>query len=120
MREFLIELQGEVESRRRPRRPTPCNLRSRLAVERRIHLDRIEMLRVEPKLVELIRSGALRARLRIEEAVPRPLARWVIPPRRPHPYVSHDGHLTIRDQGSGIRDQGSGIRDRGSGTTTDP
>src|SRR6266850_5950692 len=104
VREFLIELQREVEAGRRAFGPPSRHLVARLAVEGGIHLDRIEVLGVETQLVELVGSGALRTGLRIEQAVPGSLAGRVIPARRAD---AHLAHAASYNQGSGIRDQGS-------------
>ena len=69
MREFLIELDRELEARRRALGPAARDLGARLPVERRVHLDRVEVLGVEAQLVEAPVPARLRAR-RIEEAVP--------------------------------------------------
>ena len=81
VRELLIELERELEARRRPLRPGARHLGARLPVEGRVHLDGVEVLGVEAQLVEVLRAGALRSRGRIEEAVPRPLAGRVVPAR---------------------------------------
>src|SRR5213594_1849806 len=79
MREALIELDGTLETGRCAIGPAARDLRARLAVERRVHFDRVEVLGVERELVE-----AFRPRLRIEHPVPRPLARLVVPSRCSH------------------------------------
>src|SRR5262249_4756512 len=80
VRELLIELHGELEAGRRPLGPRAADLRARLPVERRVHFDRVEVLRVVRELVEPVPP-----RLRIEDAVPRALAGRIVPPGRPDP-----------------------------------
>ena len=77
--ELLIQLHRELEAVRRPIRPRARHLRARLTVEGRIHLDGVEVLRVERELVEALRPLPRR---RVEHTVPRPAARRVIPSRR--------------------------------------
>ena len=71
VRELLIQLDRELEIRRRPLGPAARDLGSRLAVERRVHLDGVEVLGVVGELVE---PFGVRAR-RVEDAVPRASSR---------------------------------------------
>src|SRR5678815_1146755 len=81
MREFLVQLHGEIEARTRTLDPRAADFGAWLAVERRIDLDGIEVLRVEPQFVEVARAVALRAGGRIEQAVPSARSRRIAPPR---------------------------------------
>ena len=56
VRELLIQLERELEARRRALRPAARDLGPRLAVEGRVHLDGVEVLGVEAQLVEVRRS----------------------------------------------------------------
>jgi len=84
VRELLIQLDRELEPRRRARDPGARHLGARLAVERRVHLDRVEVLGVERELVKALRPTPRR---RIENTVPRAFAGRVVPARRPDPEV---------------------------------
>ena len=79
MRELLVQLERELEARRRALDPGLRDVGLRLAVEGRVHLDGVEVLGVEAKLVEVGRSLALRPRGRIKQAVPLALAGRVAP-----------------------------------------
>ena len=75
VRELLIQLQRELEARRRALDPAARDVGPRLTVERRVHLDGVEVFGVEAQLVEPLGPGALGAGRRVEEAVPLALAR---------------------------------------------
>src|SRR5688572_14356783 len=83
MRELLEQLQRELEARGCALDPFLDGRDRGHAIERGVHLDGVEMLRVERELVEL-RGAArpARRRLRIEDPVPRALARWIAPSGR--------------------------------------
>src|SRR5215510_2958667 len=81
MRELLIELQRELEVCWCPLDPAAGDLGARLAVERRVHLDGVEVLGIEAQLIETGRAGLLRSGRGIEESVPLPLAGRVVPAR---------------------------------------
>ena len=71
-------LERELESRRCPFGPSTRGRRRRHAVERRVDLDRVEMLGVERQLVELAAAPPARSD-GIEDAVPGALAGRVAP-----------------------------------------
>src|SRR5262249_2552699 len=102
---LLIELEREVEPGGRAGSPPARHVSTGLPVKRAIHLDCIEMLRIERELVESVGALALRSRLRVEETVPRPFARRVMPARRSNAAFTHEG---ILQSGLGIRDSGFG------------
>src|SRR5580765_4472413 len=79
MGELLIQLDRELEPFRRAIRPFSRYLAPRLTVERRVHFDSVEVLRVERQLVE---PAGARANRRIDHAVPRTAAARVVPPAR--------------------------------------
>jgi hypothetical protein len=52
VRELLIQLDGEFEIARRPLRPSAADLGARLAVERRVDLNGVEVFGVKGELVK--------------------------------------------------------------------
>ena len=72
VREFLIQLDRELEAGRRPLGPAAADLCPRLAVEGRVHLDRVEVLGVEAQLVEPLRTLREPADRRCRSRCPRP------------------------------------------------
>ena len=96
MGELLIQLHREIEAGTRALDPGASDLGPRLPVERGVDLDRIEVLGVEPQLVEVARAVALRARGGIEQAVPRAFSRRIVPARR----ANQKRHGTLRGTGS--------------------
>src|SRR5574341_782770 len=80
MGEFSVKLQRELESRRRTLDPGTADRCLWLAVKRRVHLYRVEVLGVVSQLVEA--PGTLR---RIEHAVPRASTRRIVPARGANP-----------------------------------
>src|SRR5262245_15127157 len=78
VRELLIQLERKIESGRRSGGPTTRDVRTGLPVERAVHLDRIEMIRVIREFIESVGAGAFGSRLWIEKAVPRPFSGGVI------------------------------------------
>ena len=83
MRELLAQLYGKIKAWTRPLDPGATTSGPALPVERRVHLDGIEVLRVEAELVEIARSVTLRARRRVEQAVPRAFSGGIAPPDVP-------------------------------------
>src|SRR5687768_9543746 len=94
MRELLIQLERELEACRRPLRPGTRNLGARLTVKRRVHLDGVEMFRVEAQLVEVPGLRLFRARRRVEQPVPGAFTGWVIPARCTY-FYSHTVHRSL-------------------------
>src|SRR5262245_45060456 len=90
MREFLKELDGEVEARRRAAHPLLGDVCSGLSVERGVDLAGVEPQRVEGQLVE-----PARARLRIEDPIPRAASSGVVPARR----TDSEGHGYNQSEG---------------------
>ena len=84
VRELLIQLQRELEIRRRPLRPFLHRRDRGHAIERRVHLHGVEVLGVKGELVELGRAARAARRLGgIEDAVPGAFAGGIAPAGRP-------------------------------------
>ena len=84
VRELLIQLQRELEIRRRPLRPFLHRRDRGHAIKRRVHLDGVEVLGVKGELVELGRAARAARRLGgIEDAVPGAFAGGIAPAGRP-------------------------------------
>src|SRR5262245_13303210 len=88
VRELLVELDGEVEVRRRALDPTKRRGRPRLAVKCAVHLDAVEPLGIEAELVE---ATIAIFRIGIEDAVPGAAAGGIVPAGRADAQV-HAGY----------------------------
>src|SRR5262245_32117474 len=97
MRELLIELECELEVGRGPLCPGSGDVGLRLTVERGVHLDGVEMLCVVRELIERLRS---RPAWWIEDPVPRPFPRRIVPAGGPDAERLHGRRII---DGCGIR-----------------
>src|SRR5690606_10424741 len=83
VRELLKEFERELEVGRRALRPAGGRRGRRHAIERRVDLDGVEVVRVEAEFVELAASTRTTSCRRVEDPVPGPFTRWVAPAGRP-------------------------------------
>ena len=92
VRELLIQLERELESRRRSLRPAAACIGTWGAVEAGVHLHGVEVLGVVRELVEPGHRRLAALPQGIEQAVPRALARRVAPAGRADAKFTHSRH----------------------------